>query len=375
MTARERVLATGVLSVVVLLGGGMLFHLFLYTPLTELQARIALARDGYKSKQDEYAKEKRDKERILRLNPRLAEWKRISLPAARPRTAAEVRQGVTSEENKKRHLNQMQLAYDEYLMDLLQNSGFNPATINVTPRVVEAAKTPNQNRAAAAREPVYTRLAFTVQGRARLEALTKALEDFYKTNLLHEVRNLSVQNRPGAAAAVRGRPGELDVNMTVEVLMANGAELRDGLMPGPDVKVHALAEPSRTYADLGAKNIFLGTAAQSRLTEDRVAVLGAVRLTTLAHNGRRWEAYLYDQAKGGSEKRLNTLTVSDFTIKDKYGTAVLEGKVVLIDAKQMIFLSDGRYYRLRCGDFLFPAVEHPLTESEIKPLGVAQAAP
>ncbi|HZY87348.1 MAG TPA: hypothetical protein VFE78_21105 [Gemmataceae bacterium] len=373
MTARERVLATGVLGVVVLMGGGMLFHLFLYTPLSELQNRVATARADYETKQADLDKEKADKERILKLNPRLAEWKRISLPAARKRTPEELRKGVTLEESKKRHINKVQSDYDEYLSGLLRRSGFNAATINITPRVVEN-RTPGQNRAAAAREPLFTRLAFTVQGRARLEAVEKALEELYKTNLLHEVRNLSVQNRPGPVGTLaRGRPGELDVNMTVEVLMASGAETREALTPGTDVPARALAEPARTYADLAAKNIFLGTAAQTRLTEDRIAVLEAVRLTTLSHNGRRWEAYLYDQAKGGAEKRLNALTVTDFAIKDKYGTAVLEGKVVLIDERQLVFQSEGKFYRLRCGDFLYPAVEHPLTESEIKPLGVAKA--
>ncbi len=371
MTARERALATGVLSVVILLGGGMLFHLFVYTPLTELRARVAVARENVRTKEQERDKEQRDKARILKLSPRLAEWKRISLPAAPRRTPEEIRKGITQEENRKRHLNKVQVDYDKYLSDLLRRSGFNPATINITPRIVENAK-PGQGRAATAREPLFTRLAFSVEGRARLEAITQALEEFYKTNLLHEVRTLSVQNRPGTAGA-RGRPGELFVNMTVEALMASGAEPRDSLSPSPDVKVHTLAEPGRTYADAGAKNIFLGTAAQSRLTEDRIAVLEAVRMTTLSHNGRRWEAYLYDQAKGGPEKRLNTLTVTDFVIKDRYGTTVLEGKVVHIDEKQLVFQSEGKYYRLRCGDFLYPAVEHPLSDSEVKPLGVAKA--
>jgi hypothetical protein len=371
MTARERVLATGVLSVVVLLGGGMLFHLFIYTPLSELQSRVAVARQDLMTKEGERDKEKVDKERLLRFNPRLAEWKRLSLPAAKPRTPKELRQGLSLEESKKRHVNRVQVDYAQYLDGLLRRSGFNASSISITPRVVENTK-PGQSRTATGRDALFTRLAFTVQGRARLEALTQALEEFYKTNLLHEVRTLSVQNRPAAAGA-RGRPGELDVNMTVEALMASGAEPREALTPGPDVKAQALAEPYRTYADLAGKNIFLGTAAQSRLTEDRVAVLESVRLTTLAHNGRRWEAYLYDQAKGGSEKRLNTLTVTDFAIKDKYGTTVLEGKVVHIDERQMVFRSDGKYYRLRCGDFLYPAVESPLSESEIKPLNLAKA--
>src|SRR4029077_6599883 len=93
------------------------------------------------------------------------------------------------------------------------------------------------------------------------------------------------------------------------------------------VKARVLAEPGRYYADLAGKNVFLGTGpAQARLTEDRIAVLGEVRLTMLAHNGRRWEAFLYDQGKGGEDRRLNALTVTDFTVKDKYGEPVLTGK-------------------------------------------------
>ena len=34
-------------------------------------------------------------------------------------------------------------------------------------------------------------------------------------------------------------------------------------------------------------------------------------MATLAHNGRRWEAYLYDQAKGGGETRVNNVTVTE----------------------------------------------------------------
>ena len=108
MTARERVLATGVLGVVILLGGGMLFHLFVYTPMTELRARVKTARDNLESKEEELKKEQRDKARILKLDPRLAEWKRISLPAAPKRTKEDLKKGLSPEENKKRHRTQVQ---------------------------------------------------------------------------------------------------------------------------------------------------------------------------------------------------------------------------------------------------------------------------
>jgi hypothetical protein len=215
--------------------------------------------------------------------------------------------------------------------------------------------------------PPGIRLVFQVEGQSRLEGVVRMLEDFHRTNLLHKVRQFSILKKKGSR-------NELDLKMTVEALLVDGAQVRDALTPDSvAVQPQVLAQPGRRYGDLGGRNVFFGTAAS--LTENRVQVLRHVRLTTLFYNGRRWEAYLYDQGKGGDERMLTATTVTDFTVTDRYNVLVLAGTVVHLDGSQMIFRSDGKYYRMRCGDFLYPAVDHPLPPEEVQSLGRAAARP
>jgi hypothetical protein len=215
--------------------------------------------------------------------------------------------------------------------------------------------------------PPGIRFVFQVEGQARLEGVVRTLEDFHRTNLLHKVRQFSILKKKGSR-------NELDMKMTVEALLVEGAQVRDPLTPDSvAVQPLVLALPARRYADLGERDIFYGIS--SLPAENRVQVLRHVRLTTLSYNGRRWEAYLYDQGKGGDEKMLTATTVTDFTVTDKYDVQVLAGTVVHLDGSQMIFRSDGKYYRLRCGDFLYPAIDNPLPPEEVRSLGLIAARP
>jgi hypothetical protein len=229
----------------------------------------------------------------------------------------------------------------------------------------------NNNSPAAKKAPPFLALTFGVHGQAKLDAIVRMLEEFHRTRLKHKIRNVAVQKPK------KGEKGDLEVNLTIEALQVTGAEARDTLLPSsPTLKPRVLAEPGRRYAAVAERNMFLGIpAAPSRLTEDRAEVLGVVKLTTLAHNGRRWEAYLYDQGKGGSEKMLTSTTITDFEVRDKYDSVLFEGTVVHLDSQQMVFRSEGKFYRLHCGECLYPAVENPLSDSEVKALGLTPSAP
>jgi hypothetical protein len=49
---------------------------------------------------------------------------------------------------------------------------------------------------------------------------------------------------------------------------------------------------------------------------------------------------------------------------------ILEGKVVWIDAEQMIFTAEGKHFRARVGDLLDTAWKAPLSANEVKKLGL-----
>ncbi len=122
-----------------------------------------------------------------------------------------------------------------------------------------------------------------------------------------------------------------------------------------------------------AKNMFTGIPAVSKLTEDRREVLAAVKLTAIWNSGRRWEATIYDQGKGGDEKRVTERILTDFSIADKYSNVLVDGKVVRLGENGMIFEADNKYYRWLLGDFLGTAMENPLKRDELKALGLAPA--
>jgi hypothetical protein len=109
-------------------------------------------------------------------------------------------------------------------------------------------------------------------------------------------------------------------------------------------------------------------------------VLRFVKLTMLFYNPDRdrWEATIYDQGKGGAERKLNERILNKFTISDRYKNAVLEARVVKITEDRMVILAKGKFYGLRCGDMFFPAVsstekkeeKREMKRAELKALGI-----
>jgi hypothetical protein len=367
MTQRERVMLTSLMAAMLVLGGGMVFHLFVWQPYSEARARLDNAREELIQKQTDLSQVQAEIDAILRVNPRLVQWKKIGLPPMDPELKK--RRGLSVEDRKLRHLNRLQADYERYLHELLSKSGFARDTISITARAPDRKGSPILS----GKVPIYERLIFAVAGRTTLEGVVRMLYDFHRTHLLQHVHTLNV-SLAGARGQWRGPPGTLTVTMNVEALVVTGGEERAALLPSAlQSPPRVLAEPERRYGDMSAKHMFLGVARKTapRLSEDRVEVLKFVRLTTLSHKGRRWEAYIYDLAKGGDEIKLNARTVTEFVIRDKYDTTVLEGDVVYVDGEQMVFKSKGKFYRLRCGDFLYPAVNNPLSPKDLEALGLS----
>jgi hypothetical protein len=163
--------------------------------------------------------------------------------------------------------------------------------------------------------------------------------------------------------------------MTVEALVVGGAEERSALMASTStVKPRVLAEPIRSYREMTARHMFQGSKKDEedeKLSEEKKEVLRFVRLTTLSHNGRRWEAYLYDLGKGGEERRINAITLDKFSIFDQYDNPMLSAKVIKIDERNLVIQVDGKFYRLQVGDFFYPALDTPLTPAQMRELDVS----
>src|SRR5262249_26013233 len=94
----------------------------------------------------------------------------------------------------------------------------------------------------------------------------------------------------------------------------------------------------------------------------------------ISYNGRRWDAYIYDLNRGVEEK-VNARTLTEFTVKDKYGNDLLEAEVIRLDEEAMIFKAGGKYYRIRCGEFFQAAGAAPLSRKALKELNITPEEP
>jgi len=128
MTQREKTLAAGL---VVLLGvavGGALLWFLGVQPYFEAKERYQGEETLLAEKQRELDAERGQIESILKVDPRLREWREISLPPRDPKVKADPK---TAEEQKKRHISQLQVDYEKHLHEMLQKKGFKSDSIAV----------------------------------------------------------------------------------------------------------------------------------------------------------------------------------------------------------------------------------------------------
>jgi hypothetical protein len=366
MNARERVLLFALLGVLLLAGGGAVFHLFFWKPLADADARLKAARADKEKKEAELKKERDDAEAAVKADPRVKMWNVLSVPEA------PLRPGLSDADRAKeydKHVKRMQDEYGRYLDALLRKNKFSNLTLMGEPPDTKTSPTlPNK-------QPLYTRLTFRAQGQATFDGVVGMLRDFDSTPVLHSIRKLAVvrpltamrqdnalaaapgnqpnqpnQGQPADANARQGpgrgpnQPGrgpngqgggraDLDVSLTVEVLLVSGSDRlvstdeaakmekaakagqtapRIGLLPdlkrwevdkktgkGNWVKVmppvvlarDVPAPETRDYADILAKNMFTGISSggNMRRSEDVLDVLGYYKLTMIHKPQREWE--------------------------------------------------------------------------------------
>jgi hypothetical protein len=296
MTTRERVLATVFLVLVIAGGGAFLFKQMFLDRLRERRAAVERLQKDIQEKELVIAQVMKDRTRLDRM-------RQLSLP---------------------QDVDMARREYEKYLSNLLRQSGFAAGSFRIDPAQPDVNSSPKLP--GARKEPVYTVLPFTVAGgRGDLASLVEAMERFYHTGLLHRIKSINIR-RPLTTSPGQ-RQGELDVDLTVEALIVNGADNRPYLLPNLPRRVLALdvltalrggppglalagwsagptgplgpqtlASTPRLYASIAGKDIFHGPSQVVR--EDRKEEVDPTRFTKLvnitqteSHN----EAIIYDQ--------------------------------------------------------------------------------
>jgi hypothetical protein len=417
MNQRERLLLIILIATMLSVGGGVAGYTLLWKPYWDADARLKKANDDLTNKKKELDTARRKNADLLEANPRLAMWRRLSLPDA------------PKKETSDKHLEDMLEQYRRYLSDTLTECGFRDPRPNqaggplIVPEPADSKSAPEL----ANKTPMYTRFAFKVDAIADYDNVRRALEKLERAPILHTVRKMTLTSRSPQ------QPDNLSVKMTIEVLMVNGALKRDTLWgtrwwapPAPVVLAYNPERPARRYADMVAHNMWKGMdQGPPRITEDSKEVLEHVKLTFIMGDqiGERettvggaalavrlfeYEAYLYDQGKtpkktdrnprqepeemplpmvrwqpvrmgGFRGGRTNDIArpwwrapqplTTDFTITDKYwnedyptANRVFVGTVVDVTNQYLFFTEKGQgvIYQMRVGDVLYAAFQQPL---------------
>jgi hypothetical protein len=373
MTVRERFLAIVVLGLIVLAGAGLMISQFILSPIRNRNKRIDDLKGEIEERREKIAQ-------IQALKPKFEGWRRISLPA---------------------DLGFARLEYEKHLRELLLQSGFEGNTTTVIPSRGDNNKT--APTLPGKKEPIYTRLNFTVSADGELADLADFLERFYRTPLLHEIKKIDIR-RPLTPltdlGSQRQSANALHMEINIEALILAGADHRKQLLPavdwnlaGMDILTNLsnspgglitavcalspagplgppiLAIPTRRYGSIAAKDIFFGPTVVEQVAE-KIEATEFVYLTDITQTGNKAEAWLYDRYNN-SKTRLRASTGFDaFRIRDSKGETLVQGKVIRIDDRDLIFQAGDKYYSIHVGQNLLETLKHPLDPSQLKELGL-----
>jgi hypothetical protein len=361
VNTRERFLAVTLLGVVIVGVGGFTANALLLEPIWQR------ARD-----KDALVKEVQTKtdrvNQILAQRTKLERYRALSLPA---------------------DVDTARREYEGYLRELLRKSGIPIGSSLVTPKQADGHAVPTLPN----KEPIYTRLEYMLQVHSGLEGLVKFLQNFYHAPLLHRIKTFSIR-RPSTTAAPDKAP-ELETTLTIEALVVKGAGNRPTVLPGIDQRLLAidtvtalrpgtsglglalwgagptgpvgprtLAQPTRDYLAILSKDIFMGPAPPSGREAATVEVVRQVFLNSITDNGRGFEGTLYDRWNNERQRIRVSAGFDSFRVFNGEGEALVRGKVVGIDEKDVLVLVEGKYYNLHIGMSLGEAMAKPVATKE-----------
>jgi hypothetical protein len=287
--------------------------------------------------------------------------------------------------------------YNDLLINLLSASHFPAAKTQLTPKAQEKAPTGLN-----AKRPPLNHLQFDVQVKGDEMMLVDFLHRFYATPILHRIKSLNVVRpltRTGDQLA-----GELEISMSVEAVIIEGAKNRNELLP-KDVKVADLAAPSArsdsNYESIASNNIFYGfePPVQSEPLRDTFDYLGAIILDSITIDDKGVMATFFDAANNVQyvlRKRFDgTFRVDSYwyinekqkkvrldigetklSFKDPKDTDASGNKTVpyavftpvRVDPTGVVLEADGAYYYLHVGYYVRNV--RPLKSDELKTLGL-----
>ncbi|MFM7538212.1 MAG: hypothetical protein ACKO9Z_00970 [Planctomycetota bacterium] len=364
------ILALGVVGV-----PGLAYWFFL-EPLWSLEStESTLAAEMEKANRESEEHDELRK-RLFADHPRLEFWKEMSWPVAKDKLA-------------ERHTNDLQAEFRKKLETALNKGGLKKAAVELTRSSI------NQVNPAAKQGPnkaLWQSTTFRVSGQGSLKDVGTVLEGVHSIPVLHRLASLDIKK----PESERKNPSKdfVELSLTVEAISVVGAEKRENLEPTLK-KMPVLLNPSRKHSEILANaNPFVIVAppppvrpptppptverTPPKPSEDREDYLTSVKLTGISsyERGTRtgWVAYFYDQNTNSEQKVYSLGLNRTVGYQDQYGNDMLKAKVVSMNVREVILLSEDGYFPVVVGQDLFPAERRVLNQEQYKELGLEDPA-
>src|SRR4029077_6297128 len=112
-----------------------------------------------------------------------------------------------------------------------------------------------------------------------------------------------------------------------------------------------LATPPRQYGSVAAKDIFFGPTVVEQVAE-KIEATEFVYLTDITHTGSKAEAFLYDRYNNSKTRLRASAGFDAFRVRHGKGETLVQGKIIRIDDRDLIFRAGEKYYSIHVGQNL-----------------------
>jgi len=301
MTNREKILAAGVLGLLILLGVRTLLgrHAVL---VDQRQAQLLAAKMQLLDAETALA---RGHQAVKMLEA----WQDQSLPADRDVATS---------------------LYRSWLLERCKSAGLSVDDVNPDVR--------------SARTAAFSSVGYVVEARGSLSSVASLLYEFYRSNLLQQITRLRL--RPSTD------PGQLSVSLRVEALILPGATLTDKLPDGTSDRL-ALASVDAYRQKLADRNVFVAytpprAAPPTNVVRDRPApppfdAAKHAYVTGIVQTGGRLQAWITVRTTGEVLRLFEG---------DELKVGLLEGRVMSIAPRMVVFEAGDEQFQVELGHSL-----------------------
>jgi hypothetical protein len=297
---REKILGAVVLALVALLGGKALLDR--YTRAVDLGRSQV---ENAKTRLTEADRALADGRAALQ---RIEAWQEHSLPDDREKALS---------------------LYKGWLLAKAKGAGLVVEDIAPSPRTTSSA--------------AFQAIGFQIEASGSLSAVAAMLYEFYRSPQLHQITRLRLSRPPGAT--------QLQATMDVEALSLPGAVATDSVPEGDSkrLKLASAAEYQKSLSERDLVSVYKpprpprDTTRRDPPAPPRFDDAELARLSAVVGNGKGWQAWIYVRTTG------ETLRVA---AGDPIKVGALEGQIVSVEQRSMVFESGEKKFRVALGETL-----------------------